>query len=265
MTDKDLEFIESVSPVFAGKKQIFPSLDVSPLEMRRTLLGYRNQNRLYKRTCDMSGQEIISMFAKEAPFPVYEKSYWYGNEWTPMIHAQKMDLEKTFFQQWSELSAKVPRPSCSRHTDVNSVYSNNCASVKDCYLCFNGLYNENCLYCQIWDYSKDCIDCECIYECENSYRLSLSKKCYACHYSHELTNCRDCLLCYDCIGCTDCIGCYNLRNKSHYLFNEPSSPEAIREYQTKHRHSLLSHESLRKVISQGIHKYASTVQSEDCL
>lgn len=205
------------------------------------------------------------MFAPEVPFPVYEKSYWYGNEWTPMDYGKKIDVGKSFFDQWRELDCLVPRQASSKHNDVNSLYSNNCANVKDCYLCFNGLFNEDCLYCQMWDYSKSCIDCECIFECEYCYHLSLSKKCHSCWYSHELTNCRDCVLCYDCIGCMNCIGCYNQRNKSNCLFNKQVTLEAIQEYKQKHQDTLFLHNSLIKVISQGIHKYASTVQSEDCI
>jgi hypothetical protein len=231
--------------------------------MRRTLLGFRNQNRLYKRKCDTSGEEVISAFSPEVSFPIYKNEYWYSDAWSPLQHGLTIDFEKTFFSQWGQLNTVVPRPVCSRHTDFNSLYSNNCASVKDCYLCFNGLFNENCLYCQMWDYSKSCIDCECVFECEHCYHLSLSKKCYSCWYSHELTNCRDCVLCYDCIGCVNCIGCYNQRNKSHCLFNKQVTPEAIQEYKQKHQDTL-GHSFLVKVISQGIHKYASTVQSEEC-
>ncbi len=264
VTDKDLQFLESISPIFDGKKYLFPSLEVSPLEMRRILLGFRNQNKLYKRKSSHTGEEIISMYSAEVPFPIYENKYWYSDAWNPLEFGQKIDFEKTFFEQFIELNNRTPRQALSRHTDINSEYSNNCASVKDCYLCFNGLFNENCMYCQTWDYSKNCIDSECIFECENCYHLSLSKKCYGCWYSHELTNCQECKLCYDCIGCTNCVGCYNLRNKTNYLFNKPSTPEAIKTYLSDKK-NILIHTNLVKIISQGIHKYASTVQSENCL
>lgn len=218
--------------------------------MRRTLLGFRNQNNLYRRKCDITGQEVISMFSPEVPFPIYKNEYWYSDSWNSLDFGRGLDFDKTFFQQWQELDIVVPRPVCSRHTDSNSQYCNNCAQVKDCYLCFNGLFNENCLYCQVWDYSKYCIDCECVFECENCYHLSLSKKCHSCWYSHELTNCSDCTLCYDCIGCSNCIGCYNQRNKTNYLFNKQSTPEALQEYRKKHQETLFSHQSLVKVISQ---------------
>ncbi len=264
VTDKDKEFLEKISPIFQWKKFTFPTLDISPLEMRRTLLGFRNQNNLYRRKCDISGQEIISMFSPEVPFPVYDKNIWYSDDWDPFKYGKKIDFNASFFSQWWDLNKVVPRHGCSRFRDVNSVYCNNCADVKDCYLCFNWLFNENCLYCQIWDYSKKCIDCECIFECENCYHLSLSKKCHSCWYSHELTNCSECILCYDCIGCTNCIGCYNQRNKTNCLFNIQSTPEALQEYRKKHQETLFLHSSLLKVVSQWIHKYTSMVQSEDC-
>lgn len=173
--------------------------------MRRNLLGFRNQNKLYKRKSDHSGEDIISMYSPEVPFPVYENAHWYSDSWNPLDYGKKIDFDRSFFDQFAQLNSLVPKQALSRHTDVNSEYSNNCANVKDCYLCFNGLFNENCLYCQIWDYSKYCIDCECIFECEHCYALSLSRKCYACWYSHELTNCTACKLCYDCIGCSNCV------------------------------------------------------------
>lgn len=279
VTDKDMQFLDAISPLFSGKKYLFPSLDISPLEMRRTLLASRNQNKLYRRKSDHTGQEIISMFSAEVPFPIYENAHWYSDKWSPLEYGQKINFDKSFFEQFAELHKKVPKQALSRHTAINSEYSNNCANVKDCYLCFNGLFNENCLYCQIWDYSKNCIDCECIFECEHCYHLSLSRKCYACWYSHELTNCQDCKLCYDCIGCSNCIGCYNLRNKNNYLFNEPSTSEAIKEFlkkessfvrrgglQEEHsKKNFLTHATLEKIISQGVHKYASIVQSENCI
>ncbi len=264
VTDKDLEFLDKVSPVFWGKKYNLPTLDISPLEMRKTLLSFRNLNKLYKRKCDKTGQDIIAMFSPEVPFPIYEKTIWFSDEWSPVEYGRDVSFETPFFKQWSELNNTVPRPGNSRLFDTNSTYSNNCGFIKDCYLCFGGLYNENCLYCQTWDYSKNCIDCECIFECESCYTLSLSRKCYNCWYSHELTNCNDCILCYDCIGCSNCIGCYNLRNKNNYLFNQPSTTEEIKEYKHKQRMALFSIQSLKKVINRWIHKYASTVQSEEC-
>lgn len=264
VTNRDLEFLERISPVFQWKKFTFPTLDISPLEMRRTLLGFRNQNKLYKRKCDISGKEIVSMFSAEVPFPVYDKPLWFSDNWNPGKYGLKIDFEVPFFDQYWKLNSSVPRPSNSRVDDENSDYSNNCGFVKDCYLCFNGLFNESCYYCQIWDYSKNCVDCECIYECENSYMLSLSRKCYACFYSHELTNCSGCYISYDCIGCTNCVGCYNLRNKQNYLYNQPSTPEKIREHIEKNKSTVLSYDSMKKVISQGIHKYTATVQSENC-
>jgi hypothetical protein len=52
VTDKDLEFYEKVSPVFAGKKYQIPSPKLSPDERQKRRLSWRNERILYKRKCD---------------------------------------------------------------------------------------------------------------------------------------------------------------------------------------------------------------------
>jgi len=75
-------------------------LNISPLEMRKTLLSFRNQNRLYKRKCSKTGKEIIAMFSAEVPFPVYDKTLWYSDEWNPLEYGRGIDFDKSFFEQW---------------------------------------------------------------------------------------------------------------------------------------------------------------------
>lgn len=68
--------------------------------MRRTLLGFRNQNKLYKRKCDISDKEIVSMFSAEVPFPVYDKPLWFSDNWNPGKYGLKIDFEVPFFDQY---------------------------------------------------------------------------------------------------------------------------------------------------------------------
>jgi hypothetical protein len=39
---------------------------------------------------------------------------------------------------------------------------------------------------------------------------------------------------YDCRGCTNCIGCVGLRQKSHYIFNQPVSKEEYKQFLEEH-------------------------------
>ena len=77
MTDKDLEFYDKVSPVFAGKKYSIPSPSLCPDERERRRLVWRNEIKLYERKCDLSGKDILSIYNLEVPFLIYEPSSWW--------------------------------------------------------------------------------------------------------------------------------------------------------------------------------------------
>ena len=46
-------------------------------------LASTNERVLYKRKCDFTGKDILSMFDSSAPFPVYETDIWYSDAFDP--------------------------------------------------------------------------------------------------------------------------------------------------------------------------------------
>lgn len=54
VTDRDLEFYDKVSPIFAGKKYLIPSPTLCPEERQKRRLCFRNERNLYQRKCDKS-------------------------------------------------------------------------------------------------------------------------------------------------------------------------------------------------------------------
>lgn len=62
VTDKDLEFYDKISPVFAGKKYAIPSPNLCPDERMRQMMCFINQRHLYKIKSCFSDQEIVSNF-----------------------------------------------------------------------------------------------------------------------------------------------------------------------------------------------------------
>lgn len=54
VTDKDLEYLDKKSPIFAGKKYLIPSPTLSPEERKRRRLTWRNERKLYHGKCDKS-------------------------------------------------------------------------------------------------------------------------------------------------------------------------------------------------------------------
>jgi hypothetical protein len=110
ITDKDLEFYEKVSPVFDGKKYPIPPPTLCPDCRQQRRLSFRNERKLYKRKCDATGKDMISIYSPDKPFKVYHQDFWWSDKWdaTEYGHADGMDFERGFFEQFRELALRVP-------------------------------------------------------------------------------------------------------------------------------------------------------------
>src|SRR3989338_2462458 len=82
--------------IFYEKISVPPPTFCPECRMIRRFM-FRNENALYKRKCDATGKEIISMFAPENPFKVYEHSYWWSDNWDPRDYGKEYDFSKLFF------------------------------------------------------------------------------------------------------------------------------------------------------------------------
>ncbi|MAF79456.1 hypothetical protein CL629_00005, partial [bacterium] len=95
---------------------------------------WRNERTLYKRPCDATKKDIISIFSKEAPYTIYSREAWWSDDWDPLEHGQEYDFSRTFFEQFSELMERVPLPAIFNGKCINSDYCNHCGELKNCYL-----------------------------------------------------------------------------------------------------------------------------------
>ncbi len=221
ITDIDADFLTRLVPTITWRKFSLPFPTHCPKCRKTRRYAWRNEKNIYKRKCDATGKEIISLFSPDAPCPVYESEYWYSDKWDAHKYGRDFDFSRSFFEQWGNLKKLVPMPgkSISRIMD-NSDYSDNCSGLKNCYLCFNAGDAEDCSYTvDMWD-SKDCIDCFGISDCENCYELLDARNCYSVHFSFDIRDCRDSLFLYDCEGCKNCYGCFGLRNQQYFIYNQ---------------------------------------------
>ncbi len=198
----------------------------------RTL--FRNFKTLYKRPSSMSGKMIISAYNPNAPFPVYDITEWWSDNWDAISYGINLDLKKSFFTQISELFNKVPHLAIWSVRSENCQYSNQIDNSRNCYLIFGGLNDEDCDYGHIVWNSRDSLD--------NLY-LFKSESCYECidclgstklFYSQECEACVDGIGLFDCRNCLNCIGCVGQVNKSYYIFNKPVTKEEYKEFLIKH-------------------------------
>jgi len=249
------------------KKMGVPVPNICPEEQMRQLMSWRNEMKLYQRPCSSSGKMIISAYAPDTPFPVYDNKIWWGDSWNPLDYGQNFDFSRDFFSQFQELLNKVPREGTSVFQSENCDFNGHIRNSKNCYL--NSLVAE----CEDTHYSywmvkdKDCVDCVMTNFSELCYECIDIEKCYDCVALQESANCNDCYFSLQLRGCDHCIGCTNLMKKSYYVFNKPVSKE---EFAKKKQEIFASYKTfeqgkafMKKVFRESPHKYANLLKSEN--
>ncbi len=179
----------------------------------------RNEWSFYKRSCSLCGQEMVSLYNPDYPGPVYCSSCWRSDRWDPLSYGRDFDFSRPFFEQFQELRLRVPHVALAQWNSVNSEYTNQSLDNKNCYLCVASSYNEDCLYGQWFQKSRESMDCLGVEQCELAYECS---NCTNCNRVAYLEGCNDCSSSYfllDCRGCSSCFGCVGLRGKSYCWFN----------------------------------------------
>ncbi len=199
--------------------------------LRRAI--WRNERSLYKRACDATGQSIISMYDQDTKFPVYNRDFWWSDNWDPMDYGMGYDFSKSFFEQFLELFNKVPQASFFGMNLDNCNYCNFFSDSKNCYLCFGGGQNENLAYCGSQVFSKDSFDislgnknelCYNSFDCFNSFGVLNSV---------HSENCVDSMFLFDCRSMNNAICCVNQIHKNYSIWNQTKSKEEYLEEKNK--------------------------------
>ncbi len=188
-------------------------------------LSFRNERVLYHRACDLCGKKVISVYHPESENIMYCQQCWWSDKWDSLSYGRDFDFSRPFFEQYQELSRKVPRPGLANADSVNSEYTHLAANNKDCYLLFESSYNERCNHSYWMQESKDCLDCAFVNNSELCYEVFVAWKCYNLFFSKECRDCTDSYFLQDCVGVSNCYGCVGLRQKQYNIFNEQYSKE----------------------------------------
>lgn len=231
---EDKEFYEKISPVIAGKKYLIPAPKLCVQCRMQRRMVFRNYINLYKRKCDFSGEEMISLYSADKPYTVYKENYWWSDKWDVMDYGRDYDFSKSFFEQFGELLHEVPRRGMHQDgTHEGSDYIAFGTSNKNCYLLFAGFYCEDVYYSSLCGMSRDIMDCFVTLDSELCYECIACNRCYNLCFSMDCDNCRDSYFLDDCRNCENCICCKNLRNKRFYIYNEPVSEKEFNDFKGK--------------------------------
>jgi len=258
--------IEPEDFAFYEKMQVPPPTWCPECRMVRRMI-WRNERTLYKRICDYTYEPIFSVYGTEVAFPVYKNEIWRSDIWDPLSYGTDYDFSRPFFEQFRELSNKVPRQSLDQKNAIDSPYTNFVANVKGSYLLFAAHDTENC-YCTSSNnaFDKDCMDIMRTRYSEWCYEAINCIHCNHVVFSSFCEACIDSAFLYDCRNCTNCFGCVNLRNKSYCIFNKQYSRDAylekIKTFEIEKSSELTKlHAEFQKIIFVTPRKYARIIRS----
>ena len=265
ITDHDLSIIQKASPVIGEKMFDIPAPTLCPDCRFQRRISFRNERKLYHRKCDLTGKQIISVYAPDGPYKAYEQSAWWSDAYDPLQYGRDVDFNQPFFDQFVELNREVPKLAIQNAKSENSEYTNYSAENKNCYLLVGGLGAEDCLYSYRVFYSKDIVDCYDLIKCERCYECLESSNCFVCVSCHNCQNCSDVWYSENCTGCKNCFGCANLRNKEYHIFNKKFSPEDYKKIVAGLQRKLPADaaKDIKNLHFSVPHRYAQILQCDD--
>lgn len=183
-------------------------------------MSRRNERILYKRKCDATHKQIISIYKPDSPYTVYAADYRWGDGWNVLDYGFLFDENKSFTEQFDILLKTVPLLGLIGANNENSPYINLAADGKNCYMliessncenCYHSYWLQKCTYCVDSSFSHSCEHCYEIDNCENGHGLAWTRDCKDCSDSCLLENCSN---------CHHCFGCVNQVNASYMIFNK---------------------------------------------
>ncbi len=232
-------------------------------------MAWRNERVLYKRSCDLCKERIISMYHPKAQFPVFCRECWYGDGWDATSYGREYDFSRNFFDQLKELFNAVPHMALWQRNVVNSDYSNMVGESRNVYLSASVVLGcENIFYSKFIDGSFNIFDSYNLKKSENCYENIDSDRNYNCQHVVLSRNCLDSSFLIDCVNCNNCFMCSNLRNKEFFIRNKKYSKEEylekIKEFNLGSRNSrkkLL--EEFKSMKKNTIYRFANNVKCVD--
>ncbi len=230
ITDTDIAFYEKVSPIFGVKKYLIPPPTLCPDCREQRRLSFRNERKLYKRKCDATNRDIISIYSPDKPYTVYHQEYWWSDAWDPMSYGRNFDFSRWAFEQMGELMREVPRIAMmndDEKTSENCAYCQDFAYGKNCYMTTSSWYIEDSAYSDQCNnetsYIFDSVNVN--NNSSNIYYWIQCDNIQNCSYIQASKDSSYCHMSFDLIGCQECFGSYGLRNKKFHIYNKPYSEE----------------------------------------
>ena len=232
ITDRDIEFYTKVSPTFNGKKEFIPPPTLCPDCRQQRRLAFRNERKLYRRTCDLTGQSILSLYSPDKSLKVYDQKAWQSDAWSAFDYSRDFDFSRTFMEQYGELYRAIPHANLMNpkiNTLENAEYNNYIDNAKNAYLNFGGSYIQDSSYTTGSIHLTNCLDIWWSTTLTRSYECVNSGNGFECFFVRHSDGNTFCSFCEDCIKCSHCLFCVGLRNQQYCIMNQQHTKEEYEE------------------------------------
>jgi len=194
--------------------------------LQRRLAWMVNLN-LFKRKCDLCGENGICKYEPSAPFIVYCHKCWWSDKWDSSNFTKDIDFSKPFLEQFNELFHQTPIIGLSIDTITGklSPYVNHCDNTKNSYMIYYSARNEDSMYGFYLVSNKAVLNSSMIFNSEFCFDGKNNFKNYNAIGCIDTNESMDCTFLKDCVNCNHCFASVNLRNKSYVFFNEQLTKE----------------------------------------
>ena len=124
ISDKDLEFYNKLAVNIAENIFPIPLPSLCPECRSQRRLTFRNERKFYKRPCDATQRDIISIYSPDKIQKVYHYSSWWSDTFDAREYGRQFDFSRPFFIQIQELFDVVPKMNLQMNDD-----SENCEYI----------------------------------------------------------------------------------------------------------------------------------------
>jgi hypothetical protein len=215
-------------------------------------MAWRNDFTFYSRTCDATGEKVVSLYSPKKDLKVYSVKYWWSDKWDPKSYGRDFDFSRSFFDQYIELLREVPQLALMNDNgigSVNSEYTQNEAYAKNCYMVSMAWKNEDCMYSYgvSGPQVMEVVDSMDIFQSERIYESIFLNQCYDAKFCYYSSNLVSSSFCYDCRNCQDTFMCVGLRGGQYQFKNKKYSKEEYKEILSSYRlHTFEGQEKAKK-------------------
>jgi len=219
---KEADILDKISPVIKWKKYNLPLPNISPRARNISKMIWRNERHLYKRKCDLTWDDIISVFHPDYEWQVYNFKDYSSDKFNPFDYWISIDFSKSIFENYKTFYENISKRSVNIwETDMeNCDYCNYGSNSQNCYMCQCPVMSEKCFYSFTPLYSKYSIDSHFCEKCEITYESISCSNSFKVFYCQDIEDSSDCYFCFDLKNCQNCIWCVWIEGKKYYLFNK---------------------------------------------